>query len=78
MARNHPKPKTRTDVAYERGFSIRGERVVAQFRKMSRIAITKGSSTHKIQRTKLEGSVTCTIDRPLNYIRGTSPAVRQP
>lgn len=56
-------------VAYTVGAAIRGENIAAQFRKMSKITITHGSSTHNIQRTALEGSVLCVIDRPLNYLR---------
>ena len=56
-------------VAYTAGAAIRGEKIAAQFRKMSKITVTRGSSTHNIQRTTLEGSVLCVIDRPLNYLR---------
>jgi hypothetical protein len=56
-------------VAYAVGSAIRGEKVAAQFRKMNKIVITRGSSTHNIQRTTLEGSVFCVVDRPLNYLR---------
>lgn len=56
-------------VAYTVGAAIRGEKIAAQFRKMSRITVTRGSSTHNIQRSTLEGSVLCVIDRPLNYLR---------
>jgi len=53
----------------EQGNAIRGERVTAQFRKIHRIVVLTGSSTHQIQQTKLEGSVFCIIERPLNYLR---------
>ena len=56
-------------VAYTTGSAIRGEKVTAQFRRMNRVTITRGSSTHNIQRTTIEGSVLCVIDRPLNYLR---------
>ena len=59
------KPKE----AFAVGSSIRGEKVAARFRKMSRIVVTQGSSTHKIQTSTLEGSVLCVIERPLNYLR---------
>jgi hypothetical protein len=63
---DQPKDKS---VAYTVGAAIRGEKIAAQFRKMSRITVTHGSSTHNIQRAALEGSVLCIIDRPLNYLR---------
>ena len=75
MARKNPKPAA-TQTAYGVGAAIRGEKVAAQFRKMSRTAVTHGSSTHKIQRAKLEGTVLCVIDRPLNYIRDSGPATQ--
>lgn len=58
-----------TKVAYAVGAAIRGEKIAAQFRKMSKITVTRGSSTHNIQRSALEGSVLCVIDRPLNYLK---------
>jgi hypothetical protein len=57
------------NVAYTVGAAIRGEKIAAQFRKMSKITVTRGSSTHNIQSSTLEGSVICVIDRPLNYLR---------
>lgn len=57
-------------VAFTVGSAIRGEKIAAQFRKMNKIRIMRGSSTHNIQQTTLEGSVLCVIDRPLNYLRG--------
>ena len=51
------------------GDAIRGEKVTAQFRTMHRPSVLTGTSTHKIQQAKLEGSVFCVIDRPLNYLR---------
>jgi hypothetical protein len=56
-------------VAYAVGSAIRGEKIATQFRKMRKITVTRGSSTHNIQSTVLEGSVLCIIDRPLNYLR---------
>ena len=64
---NLKKPETK--VAYTVGAAIRGEKIAAQFRKMSKITVTRGSSTHNIQRSALEGSVLCVIDRPLNYLK---------
>jgi len=67
---DQPNPKSSaTTVAYTVGAAIRGEKIAAQFRKMSKITVTRGSSTHNVQRTALEGSVLCVIDRPLNYLR---------
>ncbi len=64
MVRKDPKASAK-QTAYEVGAAIRGEKVAAQFRKMSKATVTRGSSTHNIQRAKLEGSVFCVIDRPL-------------
>ena len=58
------------NVYTEMGSAIRGEKVTAQFRTIHRVVILAGATgTHKIQQTKLEGSVFCIIDRPLNYLR---------
>ncbi len=51
------------------GDAIQGEKVTAQARKIHRVTVSTGTSTHQIQNVKLEGSVFCIIDRPLNYIR---------
>ena len=75
MARKNSKPAA-NQTAFQVGAAIRGEKIAAQFRKMSRPTVTRGSSTHKIQRAKLEGSVFCVIDRPLNYLRDTDPATQ--
>jgi hypothetical protein len=68
MDQPNPKPPV-LKVAYTVGSAIRGEKIAAQFRKMNKITVTRGSSTHNIQRTTLEGSVFCVVDRPLNYLR---------
>jgi len=60
---------TAGSVGYQVGAAIRGERVLAQFRKIHRVTVVHGTSTHNIQQTKLEGSVLCVVERPLNYIR---------
>ncbi len=75
MARKNPKARA-NETAFQVGAAIRGEKVTAEFRKMSRIAVAQGSSTHKIQRAKLEGSVLCVIDRPLNYLRNSGLAAQ--
>ena len=69
MNQSNDKSSESKVVAYTIGASIRGEKIAAQFRKIGRITVTHGSSTHNIQRTALEGSVLCVIDRPLNYLR---------
>jgi hypothetical protein len=56
--------------SYKVGDCIRGEKVTAQARRVSRVEVVAGTSTHKIQQIKLEGSVLCIVDRPLNYIKG--------
>jgi len=66
MDQSHKSPSKE---AYAVGSSIRGEKIAARFRKMSKVVVTQGSSTHKIQSSTLEGSVLCVIERPLNYLR---------
>ncbi len=56
-------------VLYEQGDAIRGERITAQYRKMTKALLVHGTSTHQIRHSKLEGSVFCIIDKPLNYLR---------
>ena len=56
-------------ILYAEGDGIKGELIAAQFRKIRRIRVTSGTSTHKIQKTKLEGTVFCVIERPLKPIR---------
>ena len=51
------------------GDAIQGEKITAQARRIHRMTVSAGTSTHQIQNVKLEGSVFCIIDRPLNYIR---------
>jgi hypothetical protein len=61
--------RTAGNVYSKLGDAIEGEKVTAQARKVYRSMVTTGTSTHQIQQMKLEGSVFCIIDRPLNYIR---------
>ena len=61
--------RSATKILTEAGCAIRGEKVTAQFRTMHRVVVLTGTSTHQIQMTKLEGSVFCIIDRPLNFLR---------
>jgi hypothetical protein len=51
------------------GCAIRGEKVTAQARKVHRSEVVHGTSTHNIQQLKLEGTVFCIIDRPLNFLK---------
>lgn len=69
--------KTAGTIYTHLGAAIRGETVTCQYRKMSKPTVTTGSSTHQIQQTKLEGTVFCVIDRPLNFLRDL-PASRPP
>ncbi len=62
--------KAATSTHYKVGDCIRGEKVTAQARKVARVQVTAGTSTHNIQQLKLEGSVVCVIDRPMNYLKG--------
>jgi hypothetical protein len=55
------------------GDAIQGEKVTAQARKIHKAVICTGTGSHQIHQTKLEGTVFCIIDRPLNYIRDLKP-----
>jgi hypothetical protein len=59
-----------TKTSYKVGDCIRGEKVTAQARRISRVEVVTGTSAHKIQQVRLEGSVLCIVDRPLNYLKG--------
>ena len=59
-----------TNVHFNTGDCIRGEKVTAQARRVSKVEVVAGTSTHKIQQIRLEGSVLCIVDRPLNYLKG--------
>jgi hypothetical protein len=61
--------KTASKILTEAGCAIRGEKVTAQYRIMHRPILLTGSSTHQISQVKLEGTVFCIIDRPLNFLR---------
>lgn len=56
---------------YEVGDALKGERIAVRARKIGRIEVSarKGTSTHKIQTTKLTGSAYCVIERPLRAVR---------
>lgn len=64
--------KAASSTHYAVGTCIRGEKVTAQARKVIRVEVTTGTSTHKIHQLKLEGSVLCVIDRAMNYIKNVS------
>lgn len=64
---------TATSIGVTAGSAIRGERVVAQFRKIHRVTVVHGTSTHNIQQTKLEGTVFCVIEKPLSHLEGIAP-----
>jgi hypothetical protein len=64
---------TATTTSFTSGSAIRGERVAAQFRKIHRIAVVHGTSTHNIQQTKLEGTVFCVIEKPLSHLADIPP-----
>lgn len=68
--------KSATKILTDLGSAIRGERVIAQFRTMRRPIVMAGTSTHRIQQSKLEGSVFCVIDKPLSYLSDISKKKR--
>ena len=62
--------KRANTVHHKPGDAIRGEKITAQFRKMYRTKLVRGTSADQIRQSRLEGSVFCIIDKPLNYLRG--------
>ena len=67
MKQKELKRKT-NKICHDPGDAIRGERVTAQYRKIHKSKLVHGTSSHRIEQAKLEGSVFCVIDRPLNYL----------
>lgn len=61
--------KTAAKVSHMSGDAIRGEKVTAQYRKMHKAKLVRGTSADQILQSRLEGSVFCIIDKPLNYLR---------
>ena len=51
------------------GSAIRGEKIIAQARKIIDKGVTKGSSGHRIQRVDLENNAYCIIAKPLRYLK---------
>jgi hypothetical protein len=50
---------------YEQGEALLAERIAVQAREIDRAVVKKGSSSHRIQSTKLRGSAFCVIELPL-------------
>lgn len=61
--------QTATRIYSNPGEAIQGEKVSVQARKIHKPTICSGTGSHQIHQTRLEGTVFCVIDRPLNYIR---------
>lgn len=61
---------TAARVFHQPGDAIEGERVAAQYRSLHSVRIQTGTASHQIQQSKLEGTVFCMIEKPLNYLRG--------
>ena len=55
-------------IYHDPGVAIRGERVTAQYRKIYRSKLVQGTGADQIRQSKLEGTVFCVIDKPLNYL----------
>lgn len=55
------------NIYHDHGDAIRGERVTAQYRKISKARLVHGTSSDQIRQAKLEGTVFCIIDKPLRY-----------
>ncbi len=52
-------------IHYGTGDALRAERIAVQARKIDKYIIKTGSSSHRIQATKLHGSAYCVIELPL-------------
>lgn len=47
----------------EEGAAIAGERIVGQARKIDKIRVVPGTSTHRMQETVLKSNALCVIDK---------------
>lgn len=52
---------------YEIGDAIEGKRIACQFRKMRKISLVRGTSSHRGRRTTLDDAY-CAIVKPLKRI----------
>jgi hypothetical protein len=52
------------------GDALKAERIAAKARKIKKpqVSAKEGTSSHKIQRTTLEGTAYCVIERPLRGV----------
>jgi hypothetical protein len=55
-------------VHYENGDALKAERIAVQARDIDKVYIEQGSSSHRIQSTKLRGSAYCVIELPLKAV----------
>ena len=55
-------------IHYAAGDALRAERIAVQAREIDKVIIKKGSSSHRIQSTKLRGSAYSVIELPLRTV----------
>ena len=51
------------------GDSIKGDKILVEARKISKIKVIVKSGRHKAQKTVLKGNALCVIDRELEFIK---------
>ncbi|HJT35115.1 MAG TPA: hypothetical protein VJ783_24015 [Pirellulales bacterium] len=59
------------------GDAIAGERVIAQGRKIGKMIVVAGTSTHKMQEVVLRSNVLCVLDRPFRLSEEPFQLVRE-
>jgi hypothetical protein len=52
------------------GDALAGERIIAQARKIEKVRVVRGSSSHRMQETLLKSNVLCVIDRSFRSADG--------
>ena len=59
---------------YDEGDALKAEQIAVKARTIRRVKVSarEGTSTHKIQCTKLEGTAYCVIEKPMRSVRNTS------
>ncbi len=54
----------------DHGDALEAQKVIAQARDISRIVVSPGTSSHKIQEFSLKENVLCVIDKPFHLTEG--------
>ena len=55
-----------------KGDALEAEKIAVQARIIKKFKVVAGTSTHNIQRTTLEGTAYCVIEKPMRSVRDTS------